>query len=112
MAKAVTIKQGEAKTVTLTVTDQNDEAVDLTSATLFLGVKRHKSDTQYIFSRLDAAFGKGQAAQGMVSVFLAEVDTTQTPGPYVGELKAVWPGAVPVIEKSGDITLIIEEAVT
>ena len=33
------IKQGEAKTLTLTVTDQNGEAVDLTGATLALEVK-------------------------------------------------------------------------
>jgi hypothetical protein len=110
MANSVSLKQGEAKTLKLTVTDRG-EAVDLTNATLFLGVKRQKSDAQYTFSKLDAAFDKGQAAQGKVSVFLAGADTTQIPGPYVGELKVTYPGTPTVIDKSSDLVLIIEEAV-
>lgn len=111
MAKFVTIKQGEAKTLTFTVTD-NGAVVNLTGATLFLGVKKKKPDAAYIFSKDDADFDKGQAAQGIITVFLTAADTAQTPGPYVGELKVSWPGNPARVDKSSNLALIIEEAVT
>lgn len=111
MAKFITVNQGEAKNLTLTVTD-NGAAVDLTTATLFLGVKRQKSDAAYIFSKDDEDFDKGQASAGVVRVFLSGADTAQTPGPYVGELKVSWPGNPARVDKSSNLVLIIEEAVT
>ncbi len=108
-----TIKQGEAKRLTLTVTDGNGAAVDLTGCTLFLGVKPHKGEGDYAFSKDHGDFDLSQAAQGIVSVFLADNDTLQTPGPYLGELKVTFPGAPPAtVEKSGDLALTIERAVT
>ncbi|MEW6386821.1 MAG: hypothetical protein AB1491_04810 [Thermodesulfobacteriota bacterium] len=109
MASQVTLKQGEAKTLTLTVTEAG-QAVDLSGATLFLGVKRYKTDTAYTFSKNDGDFNKTQAAQGMVSVFLTGADTDREPGAYVGELKAAFPGSV--VEKSTDWLVLIEAAVT
>ena len=106
------IKQGEAKTLTLTVTDQNGEAVDLTGATLALTVKAKKTDTEETFAKEDADFNKSQQVEGIVSVFLTATDTNQTPGPYMGELKAVWPGVNEIIEKSQDCYLTIEGAIT
>jgi len=107
------IKQGEAKRLTLTVTDGSGAAVDLTGCTLFLAVKAHKGANDYAFSKEHGAFDLSQAAQGVVSVFLAAADTLQTPGPYVGELQVTFPGAAPVtVEKSGDLAMIIERAVT
>jgi hypothetical protein len=111
MAKAVTIKQGEAKTLKLTVTEDG-AVVNLTGATLFLGVKKTKADAAYAFSKDDADFGKGQADTGLIKVFLSGTDTAQPPGPYVGELKVTYPGSPATIEKSTDLMLIIEEAVT
>ena len=109
----VTLKQGEAKTLTLTVTDKDGAAVDLTGCTLFLALKRHKGDGDYTFSKNHSDFDASQAAQGIVSVFLTATDTNQVPGPYVGELKVTFPGAPPAtVEKSGDLTVIIEGAVT
>ena len=55
--------------MTLTVTDQNGEAVDLTGATLALAVKAKKTDTEETFTKEDADFNKSQQAQGIVSVF-------------------------------------------
>jgi len=108
-----TIKQGEAKKLTLIVTDENGAAVDLSGCTLFLAVKRHKGEEDYAFSKDHGAFDLSQAAQGIVSVFLADTDTLQIPGPYVGELQVTFPGAPPaVVEKSGDLALTIERAVT
>jgi hypothetical protein len=113
MAETITLKQGEAKKLHLTVTDENETAVDLSGATLFLGVKKKKNDLGYAISKNHAAFDLSQAAQGIVSVFLEGTDTNQTPGPYVGELKVTFPGAAPVtMEKSGDLAISIERAVT
>ena len=112
MAK-ITLKQGEAKTLTLTVTDKDGAAVDLTDCTLFLAAKSHKTEAEYVFSKEHSDFDLSQAAQGIVSVFLTGTDTNQVPGPYVGELKVSFPGTPPAtVEKSGDLTVIIEAAVT
>jgi hypothetical protein len=109
----ITLKQGEAKTLTLTVSDKDGAAVDLSGCTLFLALKRHKGDGDYTFSKNHSAFNTEDAAQGIVSVFLAETDTNQVPGPYVGELKVTFPGGPPAtVEKSGDLMVIIEGAVT
>jgi hypothetical protein len=112
MAETITLKQGEAKLLTLTVADESGAAVNLTGCTLFLGVKRPKGE-DYVFSKNHSDFDLSQVAQGIVSVFLGNTDTTQTPGPYVGELKVIFPGAAPVtVEKSVDLALTIERAVT
>jgi hypothetical protein len=112
MAK-VTLKQGEAKRLTLTVTNKDGTAVDLTGSTLFMAAKSHKGDQVYAFSKEHSDFDLSQAAQGIVSVFLTATDTNQVPGPHVGELKVTFPGAPPAtVEKSGDLTVIIEAAVT
>jgi hypothetical protein len=112
MAK-VTLKQGEAKRFTLTVTDGNGAAVDLTGCSLFLAAKRHKQDAEYAFSKEHSSFDVNQAGQGIVSVFVTGADTNQVPGLYVGELKVTFPGAPPAtVEKSGDLIFSIEESVT
>ena len=108
-----TIKQGEAKKLTLTVTDESGAAVDLSGCTLLLAVKRHKGEEDYAFFKEHSTFDLSQVAQGIVSVFLADTDTLQTPGPYVGELQVTFPGAPPAtVEKSADLALTIERAVT
>lgn len=108
-----TIKQGEAKKLTLTVTDETGAAVDLTGCTLFLAVKRQKGDVDYAFTKDHGDFDLSQGVQGIASVFLADSDTQQSPGPYIGELKVTFPGAPPLtIEKSMDLALTIERAVT
>jgi len=104
------IKQGEAKTVTFTVTDADGGAVDLSAVTMFLGVKKDKSDTAYTFSHEDADFDKSQAASGIVSVDLSIEDTDQPEATYIGELRLAWDG--PVIKKSEDFFLQIKRAVT
>jgi hypothetical protein len=106
----ITIKQGEAKTITFTVKDAAGAAVNLTAATLLLGVKKDKGDTAYAFSKEDAAFNKGQAALGIVSVNLTAADTNQPEGTYIGEFKCAWAG--PVVQKSEDFYFQIKRAVT
>jgi hypothetical protein len=112
MVETITLKQGEAKLLALTVTDGSGAAVNLDGCTLFLGVKKPKGE-DYAFSKDHSDFNLSQAGQGIVSVFLGDTDTQQTPGPYVGELKVIFPGAAPnTVEKSGDLALTIERAVT
>jgi len=112
MVEIITLKQGEAKLLTLTVTDESGAAVNLNGCTLFLGVKTPKGEA-YAFSKDHGDFNLSQAGQGIVSVFLGDTDTNQTPGPYVGELKVLFPGTAPnTVEKSDDLALSIERAVT
>lgn len=112
MAETITLKQGEAKLLTLTVTDGRGTAVDLSGCTLFLAVKQRKGEDS-TFAKIHSDFDLSQAAQGIISVFLDDADTNQPPGPYVGELKVTFPGAFPAtIEKSRDLALSIERAVT
>jgi ribosomal protein S11 len=108
----IVLKQGEAKTIAITVTDANAVAVDLSSATLLLGAKKDKSDTAYAFSKLDESFNKAQAAQGIVSVDLTAMDTNQPEATYTGELRCAWAGPPIVVDKSADFFIQIKRAVT
>jgi hypothetical protein len=104
------IKQGEAKTVTFTVRDSLGTGVDLSGATLLLGVKKDKSEAEYTITKTDQEFDKSQAANGIVSVNLSAEDTDQPEATYIGELKCTWAG--PVIKKSEDFFLQVKGAVT
>jgi hypothetical protein len=108
----IVLKQGEAKTLTITVKDNEGAAVDLSTATLFLGVKKSRSDAAYTFSKDDVDFDKSQAANGLVSVNLTATDTDQEAAKYLGELKCSWTGPPAVIDKSADFYIQIKEAVT
>ena len=111
MAKSkLTLKQGEAKRVTCSVT-QDGEAVNLTGATLFLGVEKYRTDADYALSKNDAAFNKTQAAGGIVSVFLDSADLDLEPWSYVGELKIAFADPDGTIDKSADLLLEVKPAV-
>ena len=106
------IKQGEAKTITFTVKSRYGRAVDLSIATLLLGVKRKKTDTSYIFSKDNADFDKTDAALGIVTVYFSATDTMQTEDDYFGELKCSWSGSPEMIEKSADFIISIKKSIT
>ena len=106
---SMSFKQGEAKSLTLTV-KEDGAGVDLSAATLFLGAKKAKADMDFIIQKEDADFDKSQAASGVVSVFLSATDLNINPGPYVAELKVTFPNAT--IDKSADLAFVIEAAVT
>ena len=110
MADNITIKQGEAKTITFTVTDEDGVAVNLEDATLTLGIKKRKADTAYAISKADGDFGKAGALGGIVTVAFTTVNTNIAPGIYIGELKASWGAGVP-LEKSVDFFCTIERAI-
>jgi len=106
----IKLKQGEAKTVTLTVTDGFGRKVDLTGATLFLGVKRNKKDASYLFFKDHEDFDTVAAGWGQAGVLLSSEDTSQPSGRLTGELKVTFPNLEVV--KSDDFWITIEEAVT
>jgi hypothetical protein len=110
VATKLTMKQGEAKTITFTVTDSDGVAVNLSAATLTLGVKATKADTVYSITKADGVFGKAQAALGIVTVALSATDTNLAENTYVGELKCSWAGGT-TIEKTADWYLQIKGAV-
>jgi hypothetical protein len=105
----IKLKQGEAKPLNLTVTDEHGRAVDLTGATLFLGVKRHKEDEDYLISKANNVFNVESAALGKVSVPLSAEDTYHAPGRLVGELKVTFHNLE--ILKSNEINIVIEKSV-
>jgi hypothetical protein len=111
MANNLLLKQQEAKRITLTLTEEG-APVDLTGATLTLGVKKSKSDAEFAFSKADAAFNKSQAANGIISVFLSSSDLDQEAGVYVGELKIAFADPDGTIDKSADLGIVIGQAVT
>ena len=109
MGSKVSFKQGEAKHLTLTVT-MNGNAVDLSGADCFLGVKKSKVDSDFVLSKADENFNKAQAGDGIISVFLSSSDLNREAGLYVGELKVAFPDGT--LDKSLDLAFIIEPAVT
>jgi hypothetical protein len=110
VATNLTMKQGEAKTLLITVLDADGVAVNLSAATLMMGFKTAKADTSYVIEKDDADFDQTLAASGIVSVDFTETDTDQAVATYIGEIKASWTGGT-VINKSADIKLKIKEAV-
>ena len=107
------VKQGEAKTLTLTVTDEYGAVVDVSEATLHLGVKLNKNQADYAIEKQDSDFDKTAGTQGIVTVFLDATDTNIAPGTYVGELEATFDASPDIIEKTADFELkVIKSVIT
>lgn len=109
MAAKLQFKRGEAKAVTFALTAEGSP-LSLVGATLFFGVKRAKSDPAYVIQKADSAFDKSGADQGQVGLFFTSNDLDQEPGLYVAELKVEFPDGT--VDKSADLALLIEAAVT
>jgi hypothetical protein len=104
------LKQGEAKTITFTVTDADTgSAIDLTGCTLAFAM-RLQNIVAVVVSKVDGDFGRAGEATGVVTIFLTGTDTTQTPGNYVGELKILFTGSPVAVDKSVDLDIIIQRA--
>lgn len=87
----VEFKQGEADpALQFTITDSSGSAVDVSSATLSLEIKRNKLEDTANISKADGDFDKTDAATGVVTVPITSTDTDITPGSYFGELKATF----------------------
>ena len=101
-----TIKQGEAKTVTITY---DSGALDVSSGT-FTFTLRTTKDTSDLFTVADASFDKTNGASGIVTFPISATDSNQTEGFYTGEIKMVLTASN--IDKSEDIAVTIEKATT
>jgi len=103
---SITVKQAEAKTVTVTYDSGN---TDVSSGT-FTFTLRTTGDTSDLFTVADASFDKTNGASGIVTFPLSATNTNQTPGFYTGEIKVVLTASN--IDKSDDIKFTIEKATT
>jgi hypothetical protein len=103
----ISLKQGEAKALKFNV-QADGAAMNLSGATLFLGIKSSKGDATYLLFKDDSQFDKTQAALGITSVFMDA--TILAPGTYVGELKIQFLDGS--IDKSDDLNFMVEQAVT
>lgn len=107
----ISMKQGEAKHLTIQVLTTNATPVDLSGTTLLLGVKRNKYDATYAFSHTHSAFDTTLATQGVVSVFLTTANTIQYQGNLIGEIKIYYSTSPIQVEKTSDFTITIYESV-
>ena len=105
----IALKKKEAKTLTFTVTDSAGNPVDLSSTTLTFAVKSEITSSSTEFTKTDIDFDKTDAIDGIVTVILTTDDTDRT-GTFVGELKIAFSSTS--IDKSANITVTIDEAVT
>lgn len=104
---SITMKQGEAKTITFTVTDSTGTAVDCSSTTLSFKVVDTHSGTE-IFSKADADFDKTDATTGIITINVTATNSDVTARYYISELKIIFSGTN--IDKSIDIDFIIDPA--
>lgn len=109
--RRVILKQGESKILTLTVTDELGALVNLSAATLTLGVKESAKDLLYAIQKADGVFDKVSAASGVVKVPLSATDTNLPEGDYIGELKAEWASSPVTIEKTINFYIQVRQAV-
>jgi len=105
----ISIKQGEAKTLSFTITDSEGLAIPLTDATMSFAVKEQKIDTEYIIEKSHDAFDLTNASNGIVTLSLSKIDTAIEPESYVAELKAEIDSNN--IIKSEDIDFVVEKSV-
>lgn len=111
MSTVVELKQKEAKTLRFTCTNSLGVAANVSGATLSFLLKASKldSDLNAKITKNDAAFDKTNAASGIVLLPLSATDLNLSAGTYYGEMKTYFSSAN--IDKSNDITVIIQESV-
>jgi len=107
---SITVKNGEAKTVTFTVT-RDSAAIDLTLADLSFVVKSSYDDTTYKIQKVTADFNKAQATLGIVSCVLTAANLAYANivnGTYLSELRATITATD--IDISANIDFIVERS--
>jgi len=102
------MKQGEAKTITFTVTDSASAAVDCSSTTCTFTVVSDYGGTQFI-TKADGVFDKTNAATGILTIDISATDSNIPNKYYIGELKILFTSSN--IDKSVDIDFIITKTV-
>jgi hypothetical protein len=104
----ITIKQGEAKTLTFTVKEKG-EVIDLSSATDLKFYVANRDRTGYIIQKNVGDFDRSQDAAGILRVDISDTESDQTPMTYKSELMITFSASD--IDKSADIDFTVEEAV-
>lgn len=104
----IELKEGEGKDVTLTLTDEDGNAADVSAVTTFTFAGKKKGASTAAFTIEDADIDQTDAATGTLVLAFSTTDTA-TPGDYDTELKADY-GAGHVV-KSDDLSLIIKRAI-
>ena len=107
----INIKQYERKRIYFTLDDLDLDIDDFSGVTFFLGVKRERKDSAYVFSKSDADFDKTDAGTGIVSVLLTEEDTADN-GVFLTELELIFNDDDNTIYRSSDLYINISKAVT
>lgn len=105
MANSITVKQREAKTISLTLSGTSS----LAGATFQFRVKAKKSDSAYIILKEDSSFDKTDIADRIITFKLSTSDLDQIPMMYVSELKIIFDADN--VDKSKDIKFEIRETV-
>jgi len=103
----ITMKQGEAKTITFTVTDSDGVAIDCSSTTLSFVVVEQSGQPAKI-SKVDSDFNKTNATTGILTVPISGADSDIQSMVYIGELKIIFNSTN--INKSVNIDFIIERS--
>ena len=110
MADEITLKQGEAKTVTLTYTDSDDAAINVANDTFVAAARVNVKGGDDLFTVADGSFDKTNGATGIVTFPISSTNSNQDVGAYVLEIKKT--ASATDIDKSNDITMNIQEATT
>jgi len=106
---SITIKKGEAKDIQFTYTIDG-VAQDVSSNTFSFKVKENILSETYVIEKADIDFDKTDAANGIVTCNITTTDSNIEARTYIAEIQMIVIAGTNV-DKSTDITFIIDEAV-
>jgi hypothetical protein len=106
----ITLKRKEAKRLKFVFTNEEDEAQDVSAGEFYFRIKSDKDVTQPVVEKFDVDFDRTEAGDGIVRLPLSEDDLNLSPGTYIGEIKSILSTSPSHIDKSEDITIIIEDS--
>ena len=87
MSDSLEIIRGDDTTISATITNQDDEAVNLAGATVFFTVKRRKTDTDLEAVITKEVTSHTTPASGETDIELTNEDTDIRPGIYLYDLQ-------------------------
>lgn len=110
---SIKIKNGEAKTITFSVTDASNQALDLSDIdAVDFRVKSSYSDATNYIAKSTALFDLTNAANGVISVDLSSGNTNAASipaGTYISELRITFTSSN--VDISKNIPFIVERSV-
>jgi len=109
----IAVKQKEAKTLTFTITQSNED-LDVSGGDFTFAVKKTKEDTTYKIEKSTSDFGVADAGDGILTLYLSAADLDLDAGEYVAELKidlTTSSSGQEGIDKSADLSMEVKQAV-